>query len=50
MDLGKRGNQNFTLIIGTPIPFPEPASAGLVVTALAGLLLAGRVRHRRPEA
>jgi len=39
---GEGANQNFTLIIGTPVAVPEPPSAALLGVALAGLPLAGR--------
>jgi hypothetical protein len=44
---GAGPNQNFTLIIGTSAAVPEPASAVLLGTALAGLLLAGAIRRIR---
>lgn len=47
---GAGANQNFTLKIPTPAAIPEPASALLLGTAFAGLLLAGAVRRIRPEA
>lgn len=49
---GEGENQNFTLIIGVPgsgAAVTEPASAALLGTAMAGLLLAGMVRRRRGQ-
>jgi hypothetical protein len=45
---GTGPNQNFTLIIPGSTTVPEPASAALLATAFAGLMLAGTVR-RRPD-
>lgn len=47
---GEGENQNFTLIIGTPrAAIPEPASALLLGTAPAGLLLARAAANPRRE-
>jgi hypothetical protein len=50
---GTGENQNFTLIIGVragpgPGAAPEPASAALLGSALAGLLVVGTIRSIRP--
>ena len=39
---GSEPNRNFTLIIPGSTTVPEPASAALLATAFAGLMLAGR--------
>jgi hypothetical protein len=43
---GTGENQNFTLIIGTPIAIPEPSSTALLGMSLAGLL-AGTIHRLR---
>ena len=52
MELGKRGALGLlpVNIIEGAAAVPEPASAVLLGTALAGLLLAGAIRRIRPEA